>query len=120
MSTNLSIELQEHQLERLRRMARDLDQTPDDTAATLIEEGLRRREFPGIDFRDTEVGRQVFVPGIRLPVYFLAMLAREVDDDVATIAEYYDISTSAVEVSLAYIRAHTAEIDREIAELEAA
>ena len=120
MNAKMRIELDELQLKRPRKIAREAGQTPDGTLATLIEEGLRRREFPGIDFRDTEAGRQVFVPGIRLPVYFLAMLAREVDDDVATIAAYYDISASTVQVSLDYIQAFASEIDRDITELEAA
>lgn len=124
MST-ISIEMDDKRLKRLRQFARDTIQTPDAAAATLIEEGLRQREFPGIHFRDTgipetDISRQAFVPGLRLPIYFLAELAREVDDDVDTIAEFYSIPRSAVTTSLAYIRAFPEEIERNIAEHEEA
>lgn len=59
-----------------------MDQVPEATAAALVEEGLRLREFPGIHFRDTGAGRRAFVPGLRLPIYFLAELAREVNDAI--------------------------------------
>jgi uncharacterized protein (DUF433 family) len=86
----------------------------------LIEEGLRLREFPGIHFRDTDTGHQAMVPGIRVPVYFLAELAREVNEDIQTIADHYGIPAIAVRVSLDYIHAFPDEIERDIAEHEAA
>lgn len=119
MST-ISIEMDDERLTRLRQVARDARQTPDDAASTLIEEGLRQREFPGIHFRDTGSGRQAFVPGLRLPIYFLAELAREVDDDIETIAEHYSINPSDVMVSLAYIQAYPDEIEGNIIEHEEA
>ena len=119
MST-ISIEIDDERLKRLRQIARDAGLTPDAAAATLIEEGLRLYEFPGIQFRDTGIGRQAFVPGIRLPIYFLAGLAREVDNDVATIAEYYSSSPADVRISLDYIRAYPDEINHAIAANEAA
>jgi hypothetical protein len=120
MSSRISIELGKDRLARLRQVARTSGQTPEDTAATLIEEGLRQREFPGIHFRDTGAGRRAFVPGLRVPIYFLALLAREVDNDIATIAEHYAINERDVTVSLDYIRAYADEIERDIAEHEAA
>lgn len=114
MST-ISIEIDDERLKRLRQIARAASQTPDATVDTLIEEGLRLREFPGIHFRDTGIGRQAFVPSLRLPIYFLAELAREVDNDVDKIAEYYNITTDAVAVSLDYIRSYPDEINRAIA-----
>lgn len=119
MST-ISINIDEERLNRLRQVARETNQTPDDTAASLIEEALRQRDFPGIHFRDTDTGHQAMVPGIRVPVYFLDQLAREVNEDIQTIAEHYDIPANAVEVSLDYIRAFPEEIERDIAEHEAA
>lgn len=116
----INIELNEESLNRLRQFAHATNQTPDDTAATLMEEGLRAREFPGIHFRDTDTGHQAMVPGIRVPVYFLAQLAREVNEDIQTIAEHYSIPANAVTVSLDYIRAFPEEIERDIAEHGAA
>jgi hypothetical protein len=99
---------------------RDLGQPAEELAAALLEEGLRQREFPGIHFRDTDPGRRAFVPGLRVPIYFLALLAREVRSDIATIAEHYSITADDVAVSLDYIRSHADEIEREITEHEAA
>ena len=125
MNNTIKIELSDDQRDRLHQVACELDMTPEDTTAALIEEWLRMREFHGIHFRDTgirETGirRQAFVPGVRVPVYFLAELAREVDDDIDTIAEHYSIPRSAVMTSLAYIRAFPEEIERNIAEHEEA
>ena len=120
VSKSISIELSDERFARLCKAAQKSDQTPDAAAALILEEGLRQREFPGVHFRDTGIGRQAFVPGLRLPIYFLAQLAREVHDDIDTIAEYYSISAADVRVSLDYVRAHTAEIDRAIADNEAA
>jgi hypothetical protein len=111
----IQIEMDDARLERLQRAARELGQTPAVTANMLIEEGLRQRKFPGIQFRDTGIGRQAFVPGLRLPVYFLAKLAREVNDDIDTIAEHFSMTADAVCVSLAYIRAYPDEIEHAIA-----
>lgn len=116
----ISIKMDDERLQRLRRWADEANQSPDDAADTLVEEGLRMREFPGVHFRDTGIGRQAFVPGLRLPMYFLAELAREVDDDLAAIAEYYGISTDTVAISLDYIRAFPDEIARDIAGHDAA
>jgi len=118
MST--SIELDETLLGRLRKVTGKSRQTPETTAAQLLEEGLRAREFPGIHFRDTDTGHQAMVPGIRVPVYFLALLAREVDEDIQTIADHYGIPTTAVIVALDYIRAFPDEIEHDIVEHEAA
>ena len=119
MST-ISIELNEERLQRLRQIARDRNQTPDDTAATLMEEGLRAREFPcSIHFRDTDTGHQAMVPGIRVPVYFLAQLAREVNEDIQTISEHYSIHANAVVVSLT-IFVCSLKITRDIVEHGAA
>ncbi len=119
MST-ISIEMDDERLYRLHQVAREMNQTPDDTAATLIEEALRQRDFPGIHFRDTDTGHQAMVPGIRVPVYFLAQLAREVNEDIQSIVDHYGIPANAVVVSLDYIRAFPEEIERDIAEHEAA
>ncbi|HEX5165207.1 MAG TPA: hypothetical protein VFV93_07425 [Thermomicrobiales bacterium] len=54
--SRIEIEMDDRRLERLRQVARERGQTPDATAAMFIEEGLRRREFPGIRFRDTGIG----------------------------------------------------------------
>lgn len=119
MST-INIKLDEPLLKRLRAVADSAGQTVEEAAGILLEEALRQHEFPGVHFRDTGIGRQAFVPGLRLPIYFLAELAREVRDDVDTIAEYYNITAHTANIALCYIRAFPGEIDRAIEDNEAA
>jgi predicted DNA-binding protein len=57
----VSLRFGSQQMERLQRVARRLGRTPSETGALLVEEALRRTEFALIDFRDSIVGRQVYV-----------------------------------------------------------
>jgi hypothetical protein len=62
VSKVVSLRLRDDQVERLQRTARYLGRSPTETAALLLEESLREREFAGIEFRDSPVGRQAFTP----------------------------------------------------------
>jgi hypothetical protein len=64
----ISVRLDRERLERLRRTARAMNRTPGEAAAVLVEEGIRLREYPGIEFRDTALGRQAYLRGTRLAV----------------------------------------------------
>ena len=120
MSSSIRIELSNEQLVRLQKAACELDMTSEAMAATLIEEGLRMREFPGIQFWDTVSGRQPYAAGFRMPLWHVAMVAREFGDDLPGIVEHLAIPRGAVENALRYIRAYSAEIDAAIADIEAA
>src|SRR5436305_9365014 len=61
MSHVVSLRLKDLQYERLQHLALQLDRTPSETAVVLLEEGLRMREFPCIEFRDTAAGREAFL-----------------------------------------------------------
>jgi hypothetical protein len=116
MST-ISIEIDDERLQRLRRLARDANQTPDDAVNILLEEGLRMREFPGIQFRDTDAGRQPYVAGIRMPLWHVAMVAREFGDDIPGMIEHLSISRAEIDEALRYIHAYSDEIDASIADI---
>ncbi len=75
MSKVLSLRLKDDQIERLARAARRLGRTPSETAALLLEESLREREFTFIEFRDSPVGRQAYLKGTRLAVWQVTALA---------------------------------------------
>jgi hypothetical protein len=120
VSSRISIKPGDERLARLRQVAHELDETPSATATRMIEEGLRLREFPGIEFRDTDAGRQPYVAGVRMPLWYVAMVAREFGDDVAAMAEHLALPRATVEAALCYIRAYAAEIDAAIADIEAA
>jgi hypothetical protein len=120
VNTTTKLELRSDQLAGLKTMAHELNLTPEAAAATLIEEGLRMREFPGIQFWDTDSGRQPYVAGFRMPLWHVAMVAREFGDDLPGIVEHLSIPRAAVEKALSYICAFSDEIDAAIADIEAA
>jgi hypothetical protein len=117
---NITISLSETTWERLHKATREMGMTPEKAAAMLLEEGLRLREFPSIQFRDTDGGRQPYIAGVRLPLWHIAMVARDFDDDVPAIANHLSISRAEVTEALRYICTFTAEIDAAIADIEAA
>ena len=82
MDRTITLELDDRQSERLERAAKQLGRTPVETIGLLLEEALREREFPLIEFRDTVVGREAFLRGTRLKVWMLVDIARSVGGDV--------------------------------------
>ena len=44
------------------------------------------RDFAGIEFRDTGIGRQAYLRGTRLAVWMVALVARDFGDDGAAVA----------------------------------
>jgi hypothetical protein len=120
VNNNIKIELSSGQLARLQNAACELNLASEAAAATLIEEGLRMREFPGIQFWDTDSGRQPYIAGFRMPLWHVAMVAREFGDDLPGIVEHLSIPRAAVEKALRYICAYSDEIDASIADIEAA
>lgn len=115
----LSLRLKTDQMERLQKLARRADRRPSELAAKLIEEALRMAEFPHIEFRDTIIGRQAYIKGSRIAPWFLAMLARDYDRDIEQIAAHLNWPTHKVEGGLAYVEAFRAEIEADIAEIDA-
>lgn len=120
MSKVIKFRLGDERLERLHRVARAMNRAPGEAAATLVEEGLRLREFPGIEFRDTAIGRQAYIRGTRLPIWQIALIAADYDDDVSAIAAHLSLTNSEVALAVAYTRVYRNEIDAAIADNEAA
>jgi len=90
--------------------------TASDTSARLVEEGLRRTEFALIDFRDSPVGRQAYIQGSTLPVWEVAVLARDYKGDVAAIADHLEWPEAKVAAALNYAEAFPQEIAAALAE----
>jgi uncharacterized protein (DUF433 family) len=116
MSKVVSLRLKDQQMERLQRAARQMGRTPSATAALLLEEALREREFAYIEFRDTVVGRQPYIRGTRLAIWQVVSLARNFDGDVDATASYLDIPKVAVQAALGYAAAFSQEIEDTIAD----
>jgi uncharacterized protein (DUF433 family) len=123
MSRVVSLRLRDEQFERLRRAARQLSRTPSETAALLLEESLREREFAFIEFRDTRAGREAFLKGTRLKVWQVVMVAREYDGDLARVADHFGKPVVQIQAALTYAAAYPDEIaaalaDNDISETE--
>jgi hypothetical protein len=119
MSSVISFHLKGERLERLRRAARALGRTPGEVAAALGEEGLRQRDFPGIEFRDTAIGRQAYPRGTRLAVWMVGVAARDLGD-WAAVADHLMLSPVEAALARAYADAHADEVAAAIADNEAA
>jgi uncharacterized protein (DUF433 family) len=119
MSKVVSMRLKDEQFERLSRVARKFSKKPSETAAQLLEEAMRREEFPFVDIRGTTAGREAFVGGSRLRVYHVAIRARE-GESAAEIAESLGFLESQISGAIAYAERYADEMDATIAEGEAA
>lgn len=125
MSHVVSMRLGDDQMERLRRIARQLGRTPSETSALIVEEALRTAEFGHIQFRSTPTGRQAHVLGTGLAVWEIAMVARAFAEDAEQTAAHLEVPLVKVQAALSYARAYPDEINaalednrRSFAELE--
>lgn len=99
------------------RLAARFGHKPAQLGVRLIEEGLRRRDFPQIELRETAAGRVAYLAGTRFAVYWIAgMVPAKIA--VVAFAQEYDVPVERVRAALAYALAFPAEIqsDREHAE----
>src|SRR5438270_3161661 len=60
----------------IERLANRFGHRPAQIGARLVEEGLRRRDFPQIDLRETAAGRVAYMAGTRFAVYWVAEAIR--------------------------------------------
>jgi hypothetical protein len=111
--------LSDDQTARLQRAARALNRTPAAAAALLLEEALRERDFPFIEFRDSAIGRQAYLQGSRLTVWQAVIVARSFGGDVAATAAHLDLPVNQAAALLAYAAAYRDEIETAIADNDA-
>ena len=110
MSKVVSFRLTEDQVERLHRAAHRSGRKVSETAALMIEEGLRKREFPEIEIRETIAGREAFIRGTRLKVWHVAMHRLDGDHEAARIAEALGFHEYEIQAALDYMDAYPDEI----------
>lgn len=110
MSKVVSLRLKDDQVERLQRAAHRSGRKVSETAALMIEEGLRKREFPDIEIRETSAGREAFIRGTRLKVWHVAVYRRHEDNEAARIAELLDFPEYQIQAALDYMDAYPEEI----------
>ena len=116
MSRVVSIRLKDGQFERLQRAAGELNRSPSEAAALLLEESLRHREFLFVEFRDTAAGRTTFIQGTRIAVWHIVNLVRAYEGDTSKVAEHLEIPPVQVEACMAYAATYPEEIETAIAE----
>jgi hypothetical protein len=104
---------------RLKRLARRHGWTASDLSARLVEEGLRRSEFALIDFRDSRVGRQVYIQGSSLAVWEVMMIVRAYKGDAKAAANHLEWPEFRVKAAMHYAEAFPKEINEALAENDA-
>lgn len=116
MSHVISLRLRDEQMERMRRVARRMNKSASETAATLLEEALRASEFAFIVFHDSPVGRQAYIQGSGLAVWEVVKLARAYGGDATRAAEALGWPEVKVRAALNYAAAYPDEIEAAIAD----
>jgi hypothetical protein len=119
MSQVLSMRLREEQMDRLRRTARQSGRTPSETAAVLVEEGMRRNDFAFIDFRDSPAGRQAYIQGTSLAVWEVVMVAQSCGMSAERTAELIRWPLARTRAALNYATAFPDEINLAIQDNDA-
>jgi uncharacterized protein (DUF433 family) len=96
----------------LTRLAARFGHKPAQMGARLLEEGLRRRDFPLVDLRDTAAGRVAYLRGTRLTV---AWVVQAIQEGLAPqkFARDFGVSVAQVRSALAYAQAFPEEMAAE-------
>jgi uncharacterized protein (DUF433 family) len=113
-TTVLSLRLPAERAECLKRLARRFDRSTAETAARLLDEGLRREDFAMIEFRNSPVGRQAYVQGTRVAVWQVVQLQRSYGEDIGKIAQHLTWPVSKVRAALHYAEAFPEETQNAI------
>lgn len=112
----INVELRDEQAARLDRFATGLRKSRGEATAQLIEEVLRHAEFPGIEFRDSVVGREAHVVGSRLAVWELLMIAEGYGLEVTATARHLQLDHERVSQALLYASTFESEVRRALDE----
>jgi hypothetical protein len=116
-SPHLSIRLNPKTLERLDKASRRAGTTRSDLAKTLIEEGLRIEQHPGIVFRVGPSGRRAGLargPDVWEVVNTFEDPSQPTADARAWAALFLSLSIFEIDTALGYYAAYKDEIDEEI------
>ena len=117
MTQTVTTEMTSDSLERLDRFVESNGNgtTRSQALAVLIEEKLREVEFPGVDFRETAIGRQPFVSGTGLTMWEYLMVGQCYDLNAEQIANHFCHSIEKTEAFLRYYAAFPKEVETELA-----
>ena len=100
------------------RLAARFGHKPAQLGVRLIEEGLRRRDFPHIELRETTAGRVAYLAGTRFAVHWVAgQVPAKIS--LAAFAREYDLTPDRVRAAVAYAETFPEEIDSDREHAEA-
>ncbi len=111
----ITLELDERQIERLERAAKQLGRSAEETVGLMLEEALRAREFPLIEFRDTVVGRQPYLKGTRLKVWMIEVILQDLNYDLDKAVDYFEVPIEGIAEAKRYADTYREEVEQEIA-----
>jgi uncharacterized protein (DUF433 family) len=100
------------------RLAARFGHKPAQLGVRLIEEGLRRRDFPQIELRETASGRVAYLGGTRLAVHWITGLV-PAKMTTEAFAREYDLTPDRVRAAVAYAQAFPDEIASDREQVEA-
>jgi hypothetical protein len=109
-SVTLSVRLTPEEKKDLEDLSRFKGTPPTALGAQFIAEGLRTARFPGIEFRNTPLGRMAYLKNSRLAVWIVRELAKQTGS-VAKLAELLGRSVVQLEGVLLYAEAFPEELE---------
>src|SRR5262245_37395094 len=109
-SATLSIRLPIQERKTLNDLSRAQCTEPTALGAQFIAEGLRTARFPGIEFRNTPLGRMAYLKNSRLAVWLLRELVRQAGS-VKKVARLIGRSAIQLEGALLYAKAFPKELE---------
>jgi hypothetical protein len=115
MAREVTLRLPDATADRLEAAAQAAGVSRDEIGARLIEESLRQREHPEIEFRDYGKERLASVKGF-IRVWKVIFTGQEYDLDVEKTAHHFQVPAAQIEAAFNYYRAYPEESDRAIAE----
>ena len=106
----MSVRLTPEERKDLNDLSRFRGTPPTALGAQFIAEGLRTARFPGIEFRNTPLGRMAYLKNSRLAIWLLRELVHQTGS-VTKLAELLDRSAVQLEGALLYAKTFPEELD---------
>lgn len=111
MSRVISVRLKDEDAKRIERLARRHSRSAGATASMLLREKLREEDFPFVEFRDSPIGRQVYVKGHRVTVWEILLIAQDYEMEAQRVAEHLQFPIEWIASALEYAKAFPEEIE---------
>ena len=117
MARPTSFRLPEELLERLEHEATSTGTSTTSLVATLLDEGITTRRFPGIVYRDGPTGRRAGLvngPDVWEVVRAVKEAGGQGEKRLEAVAETADLSLSHIRLAVDFYTAHPTDVDQRI------